>query len=130
MPKENTESCHDKEKLSSHYTPYTTSWNWESQLEERKTEQMHRVRKMPKPCSPWKRKMEYAVLISNGLPAPVSMRPSCTMIPIMECHNPQGTHIQHTLPLELAPLVHHPLFLSFLKASTTSFSIRTSEKVY
>lgn len=45
MPKEYIESCHDKEKLSSLYTPYTTRRNQENQLEERKTEQTYRAKK-------------------------------------------------------------------------------------
>lgn len=78
--------------------------SWKKGKLNRRTEQ----KKMPKPCSSWKRKMEYAVLISNGLPAPISMRPSYTMIPIDAVSQSQCTHIRHTFPPELAPLVHHP----------------------
>lgn len=99
-------------KLSSHYTPYTTSWNRESQLEERNRTDVQ-SKNAVKTLQLLKEKEEYAVLISNGLLAPVSISPDLQWLPSMECHDPQRTHIQHMLPLAFTPPAS-PFLLFFL----------------
>lgn len=119
---------------SSHYTPHT-SWNWKSQLEERKTEQMYRAKKKCQTLQ-FLRETEYAVLISNSLPAPVSIRHSCTMMPVHEVswspvclYNNSPFHYL----LKLAPLILHSFFFLLLllfRASTTSCSIYLNKKLF